>query len=100
MDEWARRYGDYAQVACNVVDDLRAAVQATPPTKLLVATIRTMRLPAAAASGTWRGVLYVTRSLPQYIEITAANATKSAALEFLERAPGVRREHTWPAATA
>jgi hydroxymethylpyrimidine pyrophosphatase-like HAD family hydrolase len=38
MDEWARRYADYAKVACNVVDDLRATVQATPPTKLLVAT--------------------------------------------------------------
>ncbi len=95
MDEWARRYADYAKVACNVVDDLRATVQATPPTKLLVATD-----PDDAAAllpqlqERWRGRLYVTRSLPQYIEITAANATKSAALEFLSARLGVRREHT------
>jgi Cof subfamily protein (haloacid dehalogenase superfamily) len=95
MDEWARRYAEYAQVACNVVDDLRVTVQATPPTKLLVATDpddAAVLLPQLQER--WRGTLYVTRSLPQYIEITGADATKSAALGFVSTRLGVRREHT------
>jgi len=95
MDDWARNYAEYAHVTCNVVDDLLATVQKTPPTKLLVTTD-----PNDAAAllpqlqERWRGTLYVTRSQPEYIEITGADATKSAALEFLSTRLGVRREHT------
>ncbi len=95
MDDWARSYAEYAHVACNVVDDLLAAVQATPPTKLLVTTD-----PDDAAAllpqlqERWHGTLYVTRSQPEYIEITGADATKSSALEFVSRRLGVRPEHS------
>ena len=95
MDDWARSYAEYADVPCNVVDDLLATVRATPPTKFVVATD-----PDDAAAllpqlqERWRGTLYVTRSLPHYIEITGADATKSSALEFLSTRLGVRREHT------
>jgi hypothetical protein len=87
-DGWARSYAEYAEVGLNVVPDLLAVVT-TPPTKIVVSTDPddvTKLLPELQAR--WDGRLYVTRSLPHFIEISDPLATKSAALAYLcERLP-------------
>jgi Cof subfamily protein (haloacid dehalogenase superfamily) len=90
-DDWARRYAEYAEVGMNVVSDLTAVVT-TPPTKIVVSTDSddvTSLLPELQAR--WDGRLYVTRSLPHFIEISDHKATKSAALAYLcARLPAAR----------
>jgi len=90
-DDWARSYAEYAEVGLNVVSDLTTVV-ATPPTKIVVTTDPddvTRLLPELQAR--WDGHLYVTRSLPHFIEISDPGATKSAALAYLcERLPASR----------
>jgi hypothetical protein len=90
-DDWARRYAEYAEVGLNVVPDLLAVVT-TPPTKIVVSADPddvTKLLPGLQAR--WDGRLYVTRSLPHFIEISDPQATKSAALAYLcERLPAAR----------
>ena len=94
VDTWARSYAEYAEVGINPVDDLLTVV-AGRPTKIVVATdpddVEAL-LPGLQER--WRDVLYVTRSLPHYIEINAPAATKSAALEWLGERLGTRRART------
>ena len=93
-DSWARRYAEYAEVGMTVADDLLAVV-AAPPTKfVLCAEPQRVDVLLPELQALWRGRLYVTRSLPHYIEICNVAATKSAALEFLCRRLGARRERT------
>lgn len=95
LDDWARRYAEYAEVAVNAVDDLLTVVADKAPTKLVITTE-----PDDAAALTpelqrrWEGRLVVTRSQLPYIEITDVCATKSHALEFLCTRLGLRRERT------
>ncbi len=93
-DDWARGYAEYADVPVNVVPDLLAVV-ATPPTKIVITTPAddvTRLLPELQAR--FDGDLYVTRSLPQFIEISDPHATKSGALADLCRRLPARRERT------
>ncbi len=93
LDEWARRYAEYAEVDINAVDDLLQVVTRRSPTKLVMTTE-----PDDAEALTpelqrrWQGRLVVTRSQLPYIEITDVDATKSRALEFLCARLGLRRE--------
>jgi Cof subfamily protein (haloacid dehalogenase superfamily) len=93
-DDWARRYAEYAEVGMNVVPDLLTVVS-TPPTKIVVSTDPddvTKLLPELQAR--WDGRLYVTRSLPHFIEISDPKATKSAALAYLCGLLPAARERT------
>jgi hypothetical protein len=93
-DDWARGYAEYAEVPVNVVPDLLAVVE-TPPTKIVITTPAddvTRLLPELQAR--FDGDLYVTRSLPQFIEISDLHATKSGALADLCRRLPARRERT------
>lgn len=92
-DEWARRYAEHAEVGMNVVADLLEVVADRPPTKAIIAADPdevAVLLPDLQEF--WRGKLYVTRSLPHYIEINDVHATKSSALEFLCRRLDARRQ--------
>jgi Cof subfamily protein (haloacid dehalogenase superfamily) len=93
-DVWARRYAEYAEVGMNVVADL-VPVAERRPTKIVIASepddITTL-LPRLQAL--WNGQLYVTRSLPHFIEVNDLRATKSAALDFLLPRFSALREHT------
>jgi Cof subfamily protein (haloacid dehalogenase superfamily) len=92
LDDWARRYAEYAEVGYTEVGDLAAAVTERPPTKLvLTAEADTVREILPALQRRWQGRLYVTRSQPEYIEFVDAAVSKSAALEWLCETRGLRR---------
>jgi Cof subfamily protein (haloacid dehalogenase superfamily) len=95
LDEWARRYAEYAEVGIHTVDDLLQVVTRRAPTKLVITTepddAETL---APELQRRWQGRLVVTRSQLPYIEITDLDATKSRALEFVCARLGLRRERT------
>jgi Cof subfamily protein (haloacid dehalogenase superfamily) len=95
LDEWARRYAEYAEVGIELVDDLAAEVAARPPTKFVVlsepADVDGL-LPRLQEE--WRGRLFVARSQASYIEIAAPGVSKSGALQWLCDREGLRRERT------
>jgi len=93
-DMWARRYAEYAEVGMNVVDDL-VEVVARWPTKIVIASEPddiARLLPDLQRR--WQGELYVTRSLPHFIEVSDPHATKSEALGHLCTMLRARRERT------
>jgi Cof subfamily protein (haloacid dehalogenase superfamily) len=93
-DKWARQYAEYAEVGLNVVPDLLAVI-AKPPTKIVVSSEPSdvaALLPELQER--WRGSLYVTRSLPHFIEISDPRASKSSALAYLCDTLGLARERT------
>ncbi len=93
-DKWARQYAEYAEVGMNVVPDLLAVV-ARPPTKIVISSEPSdvaALLPTLQER--WRDSLYVTRSLPHFIEVSDPLASKSSALAYLCDALGLARERT------
>ncbi|HMK93736.1 MAG TPA: HAD-IIB family hydrolase [Thermoleophilia bacterium] len=93
-DVWARRYAEYAEVGLNVVDDL-VAVVAEPPTKIVISSDPddiTHLLPDLQER--WASELYVTRSLPHFIEVSDPRGTKSQALDYLCALLSFRRRYT------
>jgi Cof subfamily protein (haloacid dehalogenase superfamily) len=95
LDEWARRYAEYAEVGIEQVADLEKLVRRRPPTKFVVLS------EAADVDGLvprlqelWRDRLYVVRSQATYLEIAAPGVSKSGALAWLCERLGVSRAHT------
>ncbi len=86
LDRLAEMYMQRGGVGATVDADLEAVVLASPPDKLLVLT-EPDDAPALVPvfRERWAGRLAVTISQPGYVEITAPDATKRAALEFLAR---------------
>jgi Cof subfamily protein (haloacid dehalogenase superfamily) len=95
LDEWARRYAEYAEVDVHAVDDLLPVVERRPPTKLVITSEPddVERL-VPVLRRRWAGRLVVTRSQLTYVEITDVAATKSRALEFVCSRLGLCRERT------
>jgi Cof subfamily protein (haloacid dehalogenase superfamily) len=95
LDHWARLYMERGGVDCILDQDLKTAVLAAAPDKLLLLTEPEDALTLAPAlAERWRGRLYVAISQPGYVEITDPSATKRAALDELARRWGVQRERT------
>ncbi len=95
VDAWARRYAEYAGVALEHVDDLEAVVAVRPPTKFVVlSTPADVEALVPVLQRRWRERLAVTRSQAEYIEITHAGVSKSAALQWVCDRLGLRRERT------
>lgn len=93
-DKWARQYAEYAEVGLNVVPDLLAVVS-RPPTKIVISSDPddvARLLPGLQER--WHARLYVTRSLPHFIEVSDPKATKSSALAYLCERLGLARAHT------
>jgi len=95
LDEWARRYAEYAEVGIEVVEDLAAEVAARPPTKFVVLSEPAdvdVLLPRLQDE--WGGRLFVARSQASYIELAAPDVSKSGALQWLCDRRGLRPERT------
>lgn len=95
VDRWARHYAEHTEVGINLVDDLAAEVEAHRPTKLVVITEPAdveHILPGLRRR--WDERLYITRSQPEYIEMTDPSITKSRTLQWLCRRLGLDERRT------
>jgi Cof subfamily protein (haloacid dehalogenase superfamily) len=90
----ARRYADFQHLELHPVGDLLAWLDA-PPTKLVVIDDPDVldglkqRLKAR-----FEGRLYISKSLPYFLELASPDVTKAAGLEFLARHLGFARDRT------
>ena len=90
----ARRYADFQHIELHPVGDLLAWLHA-PPTKLVVIDDPDVldglevRLKAR-----FDGRLYISKSLPYFLELASPDVTKAAGLEFVARRLGFSRERT------
>ena len=95
LDDWARRYAEYAEVGIELVDDLAAAVAARPPTKFVVLSEPAdvdVLLPQLQAE--WGGRPSSRARSRRTSSSPRAGVSKSGALQWLCDRDGLRRERT------
>jgi Cof subfamily protein (haloacid dehalogenase superfamily) len=90
----ARRYADFQNLELHAVGDLLAWLDA-PPTKLVVIedpeVLDDLKQRMLAR---FDGRLYISKSLPYFLEFASPDVTKAAGLEFLSEHVGFSRERT------
>jgi Cof subfamily protein (haloacid dehalogenase superfamily) len=90
----ARRYADFQQLEIHEVGDL-AAWPSRPPTKLVVIDDpHVLDDLEASMKAHFDGRLYISKSLPYFLEFASPDVTKGSGLEFLSRRLGFARERT------
>jgi Cof subfamily protein (haloacid dehalogenase superfamily) len=92
VNDWVRAYADFQQLLPHPVGDLRAWLD-RPPTKLVCVgesdELDGLELRLRERFGER---LYVTKSLPYFLELAAPGVTKAAGLEFLGERLGFSAE--------
>jgi Cof subfamily protein (haloacid dehalogenase superfamily) len=90
----ARRYADFQHLELHAVGDLLSWLE-RPPTKLVVIddpkVLDDLELRMKAS---FDGRLYISKSLPHFLEFASPDVTKASGLEFLAQRLGFRRERT------
>jgi len=90
----AERYAGFQEIELHVVGDLLTWLQ-EPPTKLVVIgdsqILQGLKKRMVARFG---GRLYISTSLPYFLEFASPNVTKAAGLEFVAEHLGFSRERT------
>ena len=83
VNEEARRYADFQHIPLNVVGDLRDWLS-EPPTKLVsVGERHVMDALERELRSQFDGRLYVSKSLPEFLELAAPDVTKASGLAFV-----------------
>ena len=90
----ARRYADFQHLELHVVGDLLAWLDA-PPTKLVVIDEpEVLDDLEARLKARFDGRLYISKSLPYFLELASPEVTKASGLDFLAPRIGFSRERT------
>jgi Cof subfamily protein (haloacid dehalogenase superfamily) len=90
----ARRYADFQDLELHPVGDLLAWLD-RPPTKLVVIDDpEVLDELETRMKARFDGRLYISKSLPYFLEFASPAVTKAAGLEFLSRQLGFSRDHT------
>jgi Cof subfamily protein (haloacid dehalogenase superfamily) len=90
----ARRYADFQHLELHEVGDLLAWLD-EPPTKLVVIDDpEVLDGLKARMLDRFDGRLYISKSLPYFLEFASPDVTKAAGLDFLSERLGFTREHT------
>jgi Cof subfamily protein (haloacid dehalogenase superfamily) len=90
----ARAYADFQRLPIHPVGDLLAWLS-EPPTKLVsVGDPAALDRLEARLKARFDGRLYISKSLPHFLEFAAPGVTKASGLEFLAERLGVARERT------
>jgi Cof subfamily protein (haloacid dehalogenase superfamily) len=90
----ARRYADFQHIELHPVGDLLAWLHA-PPTKLVVIDEpEVLDGLEGRLKDRFDGRLYISKSLPYFLELASPDVTKAAGLEFVARRLGFSRERT------
>ena len=90
----AQKYARHAGMQVHVVGDLDRGMTETTPKLVIVADEARIDSLLPEVRARWEGRLYAATSLPEYLEITNANADKRRALEFLCERLHIGREQT------
>jgi Cof subfamily protein (haloacid dehalogenase superfamily) len=90
----ARRYADFQQLELHPVGDLLAWIS-EPPTKLVViGDPEVLDDLKQRMLSRFDGRLYISKSLPYFLEFASPNVTKAAGLDFVSEHLGFARERT------
>jgi Cof subfamily protein (haloacid dehalogenase superfamily) len=90
----ARRYADFQQLELHPVGDLLEWIS-EPPTKLVViGDPEVLDDLEQAMLARFDGRLYISKSLPYFLEFASPEVTKATGLEFLSEHLGFKRERT------
>ncbi|HSC90646.1 MAG TPA: HAD family hydrolase [Gaiellaceae bacterium] len=90
----ARAYADFQHIPLHPVGDLRTWLRA-PPTKLVAVGERdAMDELERRLRQRFAGRLYVSKSLPEFVELASPEVNKATGLEFVARRLGFARERT------
>jgi hypothetical protein len=90
----ARRYADFQQLELHPVGDLLAWLDA-PPTKLVViGDPEVLDGLKQRMLSRFNGRLYISKSLPYFLEFASPDVTKAAGLDFVSEHVGFARERT------
>ena len=90
----ARRYADFQQLELHPVGDLLAWLE-EPPTKLVVIDDpEVLDGLKERMLSRFNGRLYISKSLPYFLEFASPRVTKAAGMDFLSRHLGFARERT------
>jgi len=94
VTEHSRRYADFQQIAIHAVGDLRAWL-AKPPTKLVcVGDPAALDELGEALRPQFGSRLWITKSLPYFLEFASLGVSKGSGLDFLATHLGFSRERT------
>jgi Cof subfamily protein (haloacid dehalogenase superfamily) len=94
VTQHARDYAEFQHLEIQPVGDLLAWL-GEPPTKLvLVGDPEALDGVEARAKAHFGGELYISKSLPYFLEFAAAGVTKGAGLDFLAERMGFTQEQT------
>jgi Cof subfamily protein (haloacid dehalogenase superfamily) len=94
VTEHAQRYADFQRIEIHAVGELRRWLS-RPPTKLVcVGDPEALDALADRLAPRFAGRLWITKSLPYFLEFATLGVSKGAALEFLARRQGFSRERT------
>jgi Cof subfamily protein (haloacid dehalogenase superfamily) len=94
VTEAARDYADFQHLEIQAVGDLLAWLEA-PPTKLVcVGDPKALDGVEVRMKERFGDRLYISKSLPYFLEFAAPGVTKGAGLDFLAAHMGFSREHT------
>jgi Cof subfamily protein (haloacid dehalogenase superfamily) len=90
----ARRYADFQHLELHPVGDLLAWLE-EPPTKLVVIDDpEVLDGLKERMLSSFEGRLYISKSLPYFLEFASPQVTKAAGMDFLSRRLGFARERT------
>jgi hypothetical protein len=94
VNDEARAYADFQHIPLNEVGDLLAWLS-KPPTKLVsVGERHEMDGLEAELKAQFDGRLYISKSLPEFVELASPEVTKAAGLAFVADLLGFSLEHT------
>jgi Cof subfamily protein (haloacid dehalogenase superfamily) len=90
----ARAYADFQHIPLNPVGDLRAWLRRGPTKLVAVGERHVMDELEAAMKARFDGRLYISKSLPEFLEFAAPDVTKAAGLAVAAELTGFELERT------
>jgi Cof subfamily protein (haloacid dehalogenase superfamily) len=94
LTDESRRYAEFQHLPVHPVGDLLAWL-ARPPTKLVVIDEpEVLDVLESRLKARFDGRLYISKSLPQFLELASPEVTKASGLDFLAPRVGFLRERT------
>ena len=94
ITEEARRYAGFQHIEVHAVGDLRAWLHADPTKLVAVGDPAALDELEARLEPRFRGKLYISKSLPYFLELAHPEVSKGAGLEFVAERLGFRPEET------